>query len=447
VTVPLVQLMGRPDGNSTRRFARLLATAGALAGALLAGGAGRAAAQDTARVIGRYQPGTRPGIVVLPAPGLDSVRAIVQRDLDYSDRFEAVTVADRPSTNALNYGLYRSLGATFALELVPAAGGVTARLHDIGRGAVRSQATLALPAPTTTDAYRLAIHKLSDEAVRWATGRPGFAASRLLYLGADGRVYRIDSDGFGNTPVTGGGRAFSPAWSPDGQRFAYTRMDGGRGSIVVQSVGGAAQTVPGTTAGLNYTAAFAPDGRTVAYTHLTEEGADVYSANVADQCCARRLTASRFADNLSPTYSPDGRRIAFISTRAGGPQLYVMSADGTDQDVLAPFDYGDTGPSNAPEWSPDGANVVFHREVSRAPQIFVVDVARQQVKQVTTGGRNTDPTWAPDGRHVAFVSDRSGRLQLWVIDLEGGRVRQLPTPGAVRLPAWSRLIGGNVPNP
>jgi TolB protein len=426
-----------------RRLVRLAATAGAVAAALLAGAAGRAEAQDTARVIGRYQPGTRPGIVVLPAAGLDTVRAMVQRDLDFSDRFEAVTVADRPSTNTLNYGLYRSLGATFALELVPGAGGVTARLHDIARGQVRSQATVALPAPSATDAYRLAIHKLSDEVVRWATGRPGYAASRLLYLGGDGRVYRIDSDGFGNAAVTGSGRAFSPAWAPDGQRFAYTRMDGGRGSIVVQSFGGGTQTVPGTTTGMNYTAAFAPDGRTVAYTHMTEDGAEIYSGNVADQCCAQRLTASRFADNLSPTYSPDGRRIAFISSRAGGPQLYVMSADGTDQDVLAPFDFGDTGPSNAPEWSPDGANVVFHREVSRSPQIFVVDVARQRVKQVTTGGRNTDPTWAPDGRHAAFVSDRSGRLQLWVIDLESGRVRQLPTPGAVRLPAWSRLLGGN----
>ncbi|HEU4698149.1 MAG TPA: DPP IV N-terminal domain-containing protein [Gemmatimonadales bacterium] len=415
----------------------------ALAAALLALGAGGLAAQDTVRVIGRYTPGSRPGIIVLAAPGLDSARAIVQRDLDYSDRFEAVSGADRPAGNALNYGLYKSMGATYALELVPATGGVTVRLHDVGRGTVRNQTT-APAAPAGGSVDRMALHRLSDEVVRWATGSPGYAASRLLFLGTDGRVYRIDSDGADLTPVTPAGtRAFSPAWAPDGRRFAYTRMQGGKGPIVVQPLdGGPAATVPGTGTGLNFSAAFSPDGRTVAYAHLTEDGTDVYSGNVADQCCAQRLTVGRFADNLSPTFSPDGRRIAFISTRAGTPQLYVMGADGTEQDVLAPFDYGDTGPSNAPEWSPDGANVVFHREVSRAPQVFVVDVARQRVKQVTSGGRNTDPTWAPDGRHVAFVSDRSGRLQLWVIDLESGRVRQLSTPGAVRLPAWSRRLGG-----
>ena len=107
--------------------------------------------------------------------------------------------------------------------------------------------------------------------------------------------------------------------------------------------------------------------------------------------------------------------------------------------MLAPFDYGATGSSNAPEWSPDGANVVFHREVSRSPQLFLMDAAgRGSPRQLTDAGRNEDPTWSPDGRHVAFISDRSGRRQIWIIDIETGRVRQLSTPNAARLPAWSR---------
>ena len=114
-----------------------------------------------------------------------------------------------------------------------------------------------------------------------------------------------------------------------------------------------------------------------------------------------------------------------------------MAADGTDQELLAPFDYGATGSSNAPEWSPDGANVVFHREVAGSPQLFLVDVSGRRVRQLTSAGRNEDPTWGPDGRHITFVSDRSGIRQLWVIDVETGRVRQLKTPGAARLPAWS----------
>jgi TolB protein len=119
------------------------------------------------------------------------------------------------------------------------------------------------------------------------------------------------------------------------------------------------------------------------------------------------------------------------------PQIYAMAADGTDQQLLAPFDYGATGSSNAPEWSPDGQSVAFHRDVGGTLQVFVLDVRTRAVRQLTSVGRNEDPTWAPDSRHMAFVSDRSGYRQLWIIDLETGRIRPLLQKSGARLPAWS----------
>ncbi len=425
-------------------------------------GAGTLAAQDTTRVdqgvrVGvDYRPGVRPGLVVLPGTGLDSVRAMIRRDLDYSDRFEIITVADAPEiatggtgaqSGPVNYELYKGLGAEFAVELSQAAGGVTVRLHDLNGARLRNQQTLSLP---TGPEFRLEVHRLADEITRWASGTAGSAASRMLFV-SGGRVYRADSDGHDITPLTPAGQtALSPAWSPDGQRIAFTQLGEGRGGILVQTLSNSAGFVaPGSQTALNITPAFSPDGRTLAFAHSDERGTDIYTANVTERCCAQRLTVGRYADNLSPTFSPDGRRIAFISTRAGPPQLYVMAADGTDQELLAPFDFGATGSSNAPEWSPDGASVVFHREVSGSPQIFVVDVSGRRVRQLTSSGRNEDPTWAPDGRHVAFISDRSGRRQIWILDIETGRVRQLATPGATRLPSWSRRLGRTtrLPNP
>jgi TolB protein len=440
-----------------RRRRGLVALVGAAA-LLTSFSPGRGNAQDTIQVregvrVGlEYRPGVRPGLVVLPAAGLDSVRAVVQRDLDYSERFEMIPLGDEPPGSVpgrsaaeagagVNYGLYKTLGAQFAVELLQAAGGVTARLHDVTASRVRSQQAFGLPGPADPT-YRLELHRVADEVARWATGTAGAAATRLLFV-SGGRVYRMDSDGEDIAPLTpAGATALSPVWSPDGQRFAYTQFAAGRGPISVQMIGsGAALVVPGSQTGLNITPMFSPDGRTLAYAHSDENGTDVFTANVIDRCCAQRLTVGRYADNLSPTFSPDGRRIAFVSTRAGPPQVYVMAADGTDQELLAPFDYGATGSSNAPEWSPDGANVAFHREVAGSPQLFLVDVAGRRVRQLTSSGRNEDPTWGPDGRHIAFVSDRSGRRQLWVIDVETGRVRQLDTPGAARLPSWSRRLG------
>lgn len=420
---------------------------------------GPLAAQDTihppegVRVGIEYRPGVRPSVIVLPGRGLDSVRAIVARDLDFSDRFEVIPLGPGDSGSwaasaggrTVNYALFRTLSAEYAVEVEQDGPGTRFRLHDIAGGVVRREERFTLPAPFDAG-FRLAVHRVSDEIVRWITGTPGAAASQLLFV-VERRLYRVDSDGAAVTQLTSAGeQVLSPVWSPDGRRLAYTRFAAGLGAIVVQDLAsGQRVIVTGTTSVLNITPAFSPDGRTLSYARSSEEGTDLFTADIARNCCVQRLTAGRYADNLSPTYAPDGRRMAFVSTRAGQPQIYVMAADGTDQELFAPFDFGATGSSNAPEWSPDGANVVFHRDVSRAPQIFILDVASRRVRQLTSSGRNEDPTWAPDGRHIAFVSDRSGRRQLWVIDTMTGRIRQLTFLGEVRLPAWSRRLAGPVP--
>ncbi|MGE0353802.1 MAG: hypothetical protein AB7Q69_11215 [Gemmatimonadales bacterium] len=395
-----------------------------------------------------YTPGYRPGLVILPGVGQDSVRAIIQRDLDYSDRFEVVAIpageAARGAggSSEINYRLYRTLGASYGLEIRMEGNETVIRLHDLEAARLRRESRRLLP-PVDASAFRMAVHEMSDEVVRWITGLPGVAATRILFV-ADKRVYRIDSDGAGLTAVTSTREeALSPAWAPDATRVAYTDFRDGRGPIVIEDLRTTRTTaVPGTNQYLNITPAFSPDGRWLAFARVDEDGTDVFKVDLVTGGAPQRLTAGRFADNLSPTFSPDGRRIAFVSTRAGQPQVYVMGADGTDQELFAPFDYGVTGSSYAPDWSPDGASVIFHRDVSRAPQIFVLDVNSRRVRQLTSSGRNEDASWAPDGRHVVFVSDRSGRRQLWIIDMDTGRIRQIRTPGDVRLPSWSRLLVG-----
>jgi TolB protein len=416
-----------------------------------------------------YRPGVRPGLVALPrsggGAGLDSVRAIIARDLDYSDRFEIITLpggdsirlsssttgtpargstsrngTSRPSSAAnssLNYPLYQALGADFALDVTRAGDTTLATLHDIAAASVRRTVRATLPPPTSPD-FRLAVHRLGDQVVQAALGVTGIAATRVLFV-REGKVYQIDQDGADQKLVSSTNRqAMSPAWAADGRHFAYMEFQAGKGWLYFQEMGTDKRTAVSTTGtALDFTPAFSPDQQTMVFSRATEEGTDLYSINIKSNCCLRRLTVGRFSDNLSPTFSPDGQRIAFVSTRPGLPQIYVMAADGTDQQLFAPFDYGVTGSSNAPEWSPDGQSVAFHRDVAGTLQVFVLDVRTRTVRQLTSVGRNEDPTWAPDSRHLAFVSDRSGYRQLWIIDLDTGRIRPLLQQSGARLPAWS----------
>ena len=391
------------------------------------------AAQDTTasgvRVGITYTPGSRPSLAVTgpAAPALaDSVRGVLRRDLDFSDRFEISAVpAGGGTPDAVN----------LVVTVEVAGDRLRVSALDNRSGQVVHAAPLNLDA-----GWRAATHRIADEIVRAVTGERGIASTALLFV-RNGRIARVDADGAQLAVLrTAGFPSLSPAWSPDGRRMAYTAFVNAGQPIVVQDLAsGARQMVPGTEYGLNITPVFSPDGRKLAFAHGTEAGTDIYLSERAGDGWrqAAAITQGRFADNLSPAWSPDGSRLAFISNRARSPQLYVMGADGTGQEVLARFDFGATGQSSAPAWSPDGSQIVFHREVGGNPQIFVVDVATRGLRQLTGSGRNEDPSWAPDSRHLAFVSSRSGQREVWILDLETGRLRQLTTGGGARLPAWS----------
>ena len=411
-----------------------------------------------------YTPGMRPGMLVLGGPvreRLDSARAILRRDLEFSDRFEMIYLPggdslilglgpvespdEGQSTGTatsvfVNYSLYAALGADYAVSILEEFDStLSVNLYDVGGEAIRTSVVVSELDPTTAE-FRMAVHRASDAAVRAATGEPGYAASQIAFV-SNGRLYTVHSDGAKTTAISPAGvEAFSPAWGPEGGTLAYTELDGkGWGSIVLRDVEtGARRAIEPTQQYANYGPDFSPDGRTIAFSRSWDEGTDIFSYNLAQDCCLQRLTVGRLSDNLSPAYSPDGRRIAFESTRVGLAQVYVMAADGTDQELFAPYDYGVTGDSHSPSWSPDGLNLAFHRTVASSPQIFVMDARSRSVRQLTSAGRNEDPTWAPDGRHLAFKSTRTGGVQIWVMDIETGRIRQLTRIGQTRMPSWSR---------
>jgi TolB protein len=406
-------------------------------------------AQDTTRREVRigltYQPGTRPGIAVLPILGMsgDSVRAILERDLDHSDRVEVLGRAAFEGTAGAavraNYPLWRRLGAAAVIQGSMTPTGVQVILHDVGAGRVLETRDFALAGAPASREWRMSVHGVSDEIERWITGRRGIAQTRILYVRAK-QVYVIDADGAGATALTSGATSLSPSWAPDGRRIAYSTL-GSRGSEihVMDLATGQSRALGGASGGLNITPEWSPDGRSIVFAQGRESGTDLMVADIAGGG-ARRLTVGRGTDNVSPTFSPDGRRIAFTSGRAGHPEVYSMDADGANVELLTPYQYGETSYRSSPAWSPDGRLVAFQARVDGRFQVMTIDLRDRSMRQLTSDGINEDPSWAPDGRHLVFTSDRTGRKELWIVDIETGRTRQLTRSGGARLAAWSRIL-------
>src|SRR2546426_9186896 len=123
--------------------------------------------------------------------------------------------------------LFRSLGADFAVAIGVAGDTTVLTVHDVAAGGVRREVRTKLP-PLKDAGFRMAVRRLADRILEATLGVGGIAATRILFV-MDGRVYMIDQDGADRQLVSSSDhQAMSPAWAPDGRRFAYMEFSAGQ---------------------------------------------------------------------------------------------------------------------------------------------------------------------------------------------------------------------------
>jgi len=140
-----------------------------------------------------------------------------------------------------------------------------------------------------------------------------------------------------------------------------------------------------------------------------------------------RIVASTSPDS-SPQFSPDGRRMAFISGRTGGdPELWVASSDGSQQTRLTFINGHFLG---SPRWSPNQKRIAFDSVHSGHWNIYVVGVEDARMSTVTADTFiNVRPSWSGDGQWIYFTSSRSGEPQIWKVAATGGQPTQITRKG------------------
>lgn len=292
----------------------------------------------------------------------------------------------------------------------------------------------------TIDKARFMAHTFANDVLKALTGKKGifttkFTAVMRPNLKAAKEVYVMDWDGENVKKVSNHQSvAISPAWSPTGDRIAYTafayheNIKSRNADLFIYELPTQKRWLVSYKKGINSGANFMPDGKHLLMT-LSQSGTpDIYKVTADGRTSNRITNGPNRAMNVEPAISPDGGKIAFSSDRSGKPMLYIMNADGSNAKRLTfAGNYNST-----PSWSPDGKSIAFAGYDKGHFDIFLVNADGTGLKRLTeataVSGKaadNRDPSFSPDGRHVVFISNRTGNKQIYIIDPEGNNERRI----------------------
>jgi TolB protein len=152
-----------------------------------------------------------------------------------------------------------------------------------------------------------------------------------------------------------------------------------------------------------------------------------YSLMIADSDGFNPQTVVRSREPLlSAAWSPDGRKLAYVSFERGNSTIYIQEIATGAREVVASF----KGINGAPSFSPDGNRLALTLSRSGNPEIYVMDLASKNLTQVTRHwGIDTEAVWTPDGQSLVFTSDRAGKPQLYQVPAGGGDATRLSFQG------------------
>jgi TolB protein len=252
-----------------------------------------------------------------------------------------------------------------------------------------------------------------DSDSMWAAWSPSgkqLAFERDVYRGVfvnRAPIYTMNADGSGMRSLTPKGLNGGPSWSPNGKLIVFSTLEIGK--------------------------------QTATISVIPANGGRVRKLFTAPVPC-KRFCGVRF---LSPTYSPDGKRIAFVWNKLAAAAILTMNATGGDLKQVIPWQKGRV--TDKIDWSPDGSRIAFSSPgIGDLPgissNVFTVRPDGSGRVQLThnRGGKinNGLDSWSPDGKKIAFVSNRTGTYEIYVMNANGGGATQVTRGPESHRAAW-----------
>jgi TolB protein len=253
----------------------------------------------------------------------------------------------------------------------------------------------------------------SSADIAFVSSRDGDYA--IYVMSADGKGERRLSEKQEGVPE--GDSVFfqiDPAWSPDATNIAYASVQAGSPDIYVMNADGTGETplTSGKTSDTHPT--WSPDGKSIAF---VRDG-DIY-VMASDGSSPRRISDID-AQESDPAWSPNGEWIAYVRRTPGTPvqNLWLMHPDGSARHALT----HQTGRTFTPAWSPDSKRIVFSMNREELFALFTIGVDGKGLRSVVpTANDNFEPSWSPDGSRIAYQEEGA----IFTIELGGTGVEKL----------------------
>lgn len=308
---------------------------------------------------------------------------------------------------------------------------------------------------------RRKIHRLADRVYQTLFGAHGIATSKILFTvrtkNGQGEawasnVFEADYDGANARQLTRrSGYCVTPAFVPSKEggvssSFVYVGYKSGQPKIFLGTVDGREAERVISLGGNQLMPSISRGRDMIAFISDVTQNPDLFIQPFDPERGAvglpRKIFSASLAVQGTPTFSPDGRRIAFVSNKDGAPRVWVMNVPGEGvmlkdmrPEVLSKVHRECT----APNWSPDGSKIAYCAKSEGVRQIWVYDLKTGVEKQVTRGGLNKEnPTFSPNSLCVMYNTTDPGKADLWSAALKGGEaeVLKVALSGEKHYPHW-----------
>jgi Tol biopolymer transport system component len=286
---------------------------------------------------------------------------------------------------------------------------------------------------TPTDTLTPTVTFTPTSTAKGGGGKIVYSVGRGSYT--DVYLYDIAADEEIPLLVEDPGFKFFFSWSPDNTRIAAQEgfFPPDNRLIVIDAETGEKSILAQDADCQVWFPAWSPDGNRIAFSSDRDDpGGDMslYTMDI-DGTDWARLTDF---NGSAPNWSPDGTQIAFQSNRDGNYEIYVMNADGSDPVRLTDSAADDRGPI----WSPDGKQILFSSETDDNSEVFLMNADGTGLRNLSGDpAGDTADSWSPDGSYIVFESDREGDWVIFLLEVASGMVERIPTSTPAFSAWWS----------